>query len=284
MQIQPDLDHVGKNKQKPNTKGISKAQKMPTGKEPYGQYGKKNFECYSLETLMQKMEEQAGQFFDQHTDAEDEVPAEVRQYMVDSIVEGLKARGIGAGDVEGVLNKLRKKRKDHLRELKKQLANYVLGGIKLDSIKRPNRRSIEGVKGKRRVRACINVLLDTSGSMGGDFEKVLNFIFQNDIEINMIQCDTVIHGVQTIKSKKELEKMKIRGFGGTELQPGINYVAESKELNKYNTVVLTDGYCDSLDLSKLKGKTMLISCGVAVPISVPGRYMKQFIIDKEDAK
>jgi predicted metal-dependent peptidase len=47
--------------------------------------------------------------------------------------------------------------------------------------------------------------------------------------------------------------MQISGLGGTEIQPAIDYIADPKnKLNTLNTIILTDGYTDSLNFSKIK--------------------------------
>ena len=71
--------------------------------------------------------------------------------------------------------------------------------------------------------------------------------------------------------------MIISGHGGTILQPSCNYVVDN--FNRYNTVILTDGYCDNLDLSKLKGRVLIISIGVKVPISRSNGKVKQICVD-----
>ena len=59
----------------------------------------------------------------------------------------------------------------------------------------------------------------------------------------------------------------------------INLVAD--QFNEFNTVVLTDGYCDSLDLSKIKGKVLMISIGVKIPIARSNGKVKQIVVDIE---
>ena len=113
--------------------------------------------------------------------------------------------------------------------------------------------------------------------MGNTFEKVLSYIYRNDIEVNMIQGDTDVKWVDKFMDKKKIERMVIAGHGGTVLQPSVNYVVE--HFNKYNTVILTDGYCDTLDLSKLKGKVLIISIGVKVPLGRTNGRVKQICVD-----
>ena len=194
------------------------------------------------------------------------IKALMREGIIKDVMERLSARGLSAGNVEKTLNKLRRKRKDYLREVKRAVSNMIFGTIKQKTIVKPNRRGIFGIKGNRKVKTKINVILDVSGSMHGLIEKVLNYVFRNDIEINLIQADTQVNAVQNLKNGKGLETVKLIGFGGTILQPAVEYVVEN--CNKYNTVILTDGYCDSLDLSKLRGRVLIITAGVKVPISI----------------
>ena len=196
----------------------------------------------------------------------------------------LKNRGLESGDVDAILNKLRKSKKDYLKEIKRAMSSQVFGARKEKTIVRPNRKGIPGMKGHKKFKNEINVLLDTSGSMSGEFEKVLSYIFQNDIQINLIQCDAQIQKVLHIKDKKEIEKMKISGLGGTTLNPGIDYIADPhNKLSTFNTVILTDGYTDSLDFKKVKTRTLILSTAEKCPISYDNGKVKQIVnIGKQD--
>jgi predicted metal-dependent peptidase len=267
----PDCEGSG------NSNGEGKDSK---GKPSYGPYGKNSssgstVDTWSKEQIFQDMENGDGEYLDKHI--EDEVPQEMREGMVKDVMDRLAARGLSGGDIEQTLGKLRKKRKDYLREIKRSISNVIFGTNKQKTITRANRRGIKGLKGHKKVSSKINCILDTSGSMGGTFEKVLSFIYRNDIEVNLIEADTEVKWVKNIKSKKALETICIKGLGGTMLQPAIDYVVN--EFNQYNTVVLTDGYCDSLDLSKIRGRILMISVGVEVPITSSNSKVKQIIID-----
>jgi predicted metal-dependent peptidase len=181
-----------------------------------------------------------------------------------------------SGDIEAILNKLRKKRKDYLKEIKSGISQ-IKGTVKDKTIKRPSRRGYVGIKGTKKIGSIINVLLDTSGSMGGYETKALNYIFRNDIEINLIQCDTIVHAAEKIKSMKQLQKVKVRGGGGTILQPGIDLVKE--KYGQYNTLILSDGYTDSLNFSGYKGKVLIISRAHECPIAKSNGKVKQIVIE-----
>jgi len=201
----------------------------------------------------------------------------MRESMVKDAMDRLQARGLSAGNVETTLNKLRKQRKDYLKEIKRTVSNLIFGTKKEKTIKKPNRKGIQGVKGNRKVKTKINVGLDTSGSMGGLFERVLSFILQNDIEMNFMESDTEIKWVQKIKSQKQLESIPIKGLGGTALTPIIDYIVEHH--NDCSTVLLTDGFTDSLDFSKVKGRVLIISVGVPCPITKSNGKVKQICIE-----
>lgn len=252
----------------------------PYGKNPKKEKNSKEgdtIDTYSLDQLFDNLEETQGQYMDSHM--QDEVPEEMRESIIKDAIERLQARGYSSGNVEQTLNKLRKKRKDYLSYIKRQITNAIFGTKKMKTIVKPNRRQILGLKGNRKVKTKINVILDTSGSMSGLFSRVLAYVFQNDIEINLIEADTEVKWVKTLKTKKQIESIPIIGLGGTIMQPAVEKVVE--EFNQFNTVILTDGYCDHLDLSRLRGNVLLISAGVKVPISKSNGKVKQIIVEKE---
>ena len=246
---------------------------------PYGEAGGQDVDTYSLDSLFENMDKNQGQYMDVHM--EDDIPDELRDSMVRDTLERLKARGFSSNNVEQTLNKLRKKRKDYLREIKRSISNEIMGTRKTKTITRPNRRGIKGIKGNKKVKTMINVVLDTSGSMYGMFEKVLEYVFQNDIEINICQVDTQVHSMESIKSMKELQKMDVHGLGGTILQPAIELITENPEYNQHNTVLLTDGWCDTLDMSKMKGRVLGVTCGDPIPIShKPKKGYREILVEK----
>jgi predicted metal-dependent peptidase len=248
----------------------------PYGKDPRNQGG--TLDTWSLDQILDNLDKNQGQYLDQHLG--DEVPEEMRESLVKDAMDRLSARGLSGGNIEQTLSKLRKQRKDYLKYIKRTVSNVMFGTTKTRTITRPNRRNILGVKGNKKIKNKINCILDTSGSMGGTFERVLSYIYQNDIEVNLIEADTEVKWVENIKSKKKLESVKIAGLGGTMLMPAVKYVEDN--FNQFNTLIITDGYCDSLDLSRLQGNVLLITIGVEVPISKSNGKFKQIKVDLED--
>jgi predicted metal-dependent peptidase len=260
--------------------------KDSTGKPSYGPYGKNpgkeggEIDTWSTEQIFEDYENGTGEYLDKHMG--DDVPEEMREAMVRDVMERLAARGLSAGNVETTLNKLRKKRKDYLKEIKRAVSNLIFGTVKQKTIVKPNRRQISGLKGTRKVKTKINVALDVSGSMGGQgtFERVLSYVYRNDIEINFMESDTQVNWVENIKSKKKLESIPIKGLGGTCMQPMLDHIVE--HFNDCNSVLLTDGYTDHLDCSKLKGRLLIISVGVKCPIAKSNGKVKQIVLEANE--
>jgi len=210
-----------------------------------------------LSDIFKETESNDGMFMDKHID--DVTPKEYRNQLIGNIKDKLNGRGLQSGDITSTLNKLKKQDKDYLKFVKRSIVNELFGNIKYASILRPNRKGIEGLKGKKKLGKSINCILDTSGSMNTTIDYVLSFIFQNNIEINLIQIDAEVKKFDIIKNMNQLQKVKIKGYGGTKISPAIQYVANNKKLNKLNSVILTDGMVDVLDFKGIKNKTLIIT-------------------------
>jgi len=226
-----------------------------------------------LEKIFDQLSTGIEDFLDKHLPSD--LPEEYRRSIIESVKNNLKNRGLIKSDIQATLDKIINSRKDYIKDIKIGI-NELFGNFKNKSITRRNRRSIVGVKGKRKDSYALNVLLDVSGSMSGYFEKALSYIFQNGIVINLIQCDTVVKDYMIIKDKSHFKKINITGLGGTLLQPGIDYISQNKKINHLNTLILTDGLTDRLNVIKLK-KCMVISHNKKCDIV--GKA-KQIIIEK----
>ena len=60
----------------------------------------------------------------------DDIPQELKREIVEGVMSKLKNRGLNSGDVEAILNKLRKTRKDYLKEIKRTMSNHIFGSKK----------------------------------------------------------------------------------------------------------------------------------------------------------
>lgn len=229
-----------------------------------------------LRSIFDQIEMGLLDFLDAHLPSD--MPEDYRKSILENIKNNLRNRGLESADILSTIDKLTKAKHDYTKELKIGI-NELFGIHKEKSITRRNRRSIEGVKGKRKECYALSTLLDVSGSMESYFEKTLSYIFQNDIIINLINCDTEVKSFTTVKNKREMQKIKIKGLGGTALTPGIQYVVQDKKLKKLNLLILTDGETDILDFKGFNNKCLILTvnkkCNV---ININGNKIKQIII------
>jgi len=195
-------------------------------------------------------------FLDKHLPSD--VPEEYRKSIIENIKNNLRARGFETPEIETSLNKLTKSKKDYIKDIKIGI-NELFGTYKQKSITRRNRRSIPGVKGRRKDSYGLAVLCDTSGSMSGYLEKALSYVFQNQIIMYFVQCDAKVESFNVIKNKHELQKMKITGLGGTIITKGIQFIVNEKKLKKYNLLILSDGQTDVLDFKGFYNKCLILS-------------------------
>lgn len=252
------------------------------GNPAYGPYGQGGVECSSLDAIFDSIEK--GEQLTLDTHFSDDVSKEARKSIVGDFVQRMKMRGLITGDIEATLKKLKQSKKNYLKEIKREVANNIIGSTKIKSIMKPNRRGIEGIKGKKKIKNAVNCVLDTSGSMSGDFDHVLSYLYQNDVEVNLIQIDTTVKAFEKIKSKKQLQKLTIKGLGGTTLQPALDYLAEPKnKLIRFNNLVLTDGATDTLNFSNVNGRTLILTTGKEPNIIDPKGKVKIIIIDLKDS-
>jgi predicted metal-dependent peptidase len=211
---------------------------------------------------------------------EDEVPEEIREAMIKDIIQSCTAKGIVSNNIEVILGKIRKSRKNYLNQIKFEIS-MMMGKYKEKTWQRFSRRGSDSMsKGCKKYQKEMNVVLDTSGSMGKDFEKALSYVFFHGITMNMVQCDTEVKKVSKITSLNQLKKEKIVGLGGTTLSPALDYIATDKKMRNLPTLILTDGYTDTLRVNQLSKQCLILSNGVTCPVDSNNK-VKQIIIDKE---
>ena len=96
----------------------------------------------------------------------------------------------------------------------------------------------------------VTAVIDTSGSMDReDLRKILTELYgliqQFRIsEMTVIQHDTEIQDITTIRSKNELKNLEIRGRGGTSYIDVLEYLVRKSNGRKEIVIWFTDGYGD----------------------------------------
>jgi predicted metal-dependent peptidase len=112
---------------------------------------------------------------------------------------------------------------------------------------RPSRRGATQpdivLPGRKRESWMLNVVLDTSGSMTDDIPRVLGAVadFCDAVavdEIRVVQCDTAVTS-DTVLSAAELTAFEVRGYGGSDLTPAMQMLADDPRVTA--CLVITDG-------------------------------------------
>ena len=230
-----------------------------------GDNDKNNSDEYNdMQKAFKNMDNDKPYTMDEHIESDEgnESMNELNKELIRDIMNNIKQRGLLPGNIESMFVNINKSKKDYLKLLKSQVSNKLFGSKIKRTYKKMNRYGINGIKGNQTINKEINVILDTSYSMVDDFEQVLSYIFRNNYVINLVQIDTKVQSVVQIHNKNELKKLKIKGLGGTILQPAVDYLIE-KKLNIFGTLVLTDGYCEKLNFNKFKS-VLVLSTGIEI--------------------
>jgi predicted metal-dependent peptidase len=110
----------------------------------------------------------------------------------------------------------------------------------------------------------INVILDTSGSRLNEKNtnkdlNVLAYILNKKYSVNLIQVDSQIEEVITLKNSNELNNIKFKGGGGTILQEAIDFISDSRNrLNTNSTLLLTDMLFESLNFKNYHNNVLVV--------------------------
>lgn len=97
--------------------------------------------------------------------------------------------------------------------------------------------------GRQRYAMLLNVVLDTSASMTSEIPAALGAIADfceaaGIDEVRVVQCDTVVTSDEML-SPGELAEYEVRGYGGSDLTPALDALAEDPRVTA--VIVITDG-------------------------------------------
>lgn len=101
------------------------------------------------------------------------------------------------------------------------------------------------------------VVLDTSGSMdhkllGKALGAIASYSLSKDVPfVRVVFCDAVAYDAGYMATEDIAERVKIKGRGGTVLQPGIDLLEQATDFPKDGPIlIITDGYCDRIRVSR----------------------------------
>lgn len=189
--------------------------------------------------LLAQADESAA-LWEENEEAQNKIKNEIQKAEVD---EGWG--GIG-GELSRALTEEVDFSFDYRRALSKFRSNIVSQNRKLTRMK-PNRRFGFQAMGSRYDRkANILIAVDVSGSITDEsfnhfYKAIKNIFFLGIIEkIDVIFFDTNLKNLKPVTFKKKIDLGEIKGRGGTNFQPAIDFYSEHKR--EYNgLIIFTDG-------------------------------------------
>ena len=141
--------------------------------------------------------------------------------------------------------------------------------------RKPNRRFETGPALKIKQKKRTLVAIDTSGSVSNDdlieFFNEIYHIYKSGTYVDIIECDAKIQRVYEYKGERN--EIEVKGRGGTDFEPVMRYLVESK--NRYaNLIYLTDGECTAPKTQPIKPMLWVHSSGHNINESLPGAKVK----------
>jgi predicted metal-dependent peptidase len=110
---------------------------------------------------------------------------------------------------------------------------------------------------ERVAERTFGVVLDTSGSMSPNLlarglGAIASYALSREVAmVRVIQCDTRTHDMGYVEPERLLDRVEVRGRGGTVLRPAIDRLEESADFPKDAPIlVITDGACDAFTVRR----------------------------------
>jgi predicted metal-dependent peptidase len=138
-------------------------------------------------------------------------------------------------------------------------------------IPRPRWQPAEGAEDGR----TFGVLIDTSGSMdrrllGKALGAVASYAMSREVPaVRVVFCDAAAYDQGYLRPEAILDRVKVRGRGGTVLQPAVSLLEKAEDFPKEGPLlVITDGKCDVLRVRR--SHAFLIPKGMGLPFVPKG--------------
>lgn len=173
-------------------------------------------------------------------------------------------------------------------ELAQWFDNYFSPLEKVRSYARPSRRqsSTPNIPRPRWIPAAgseegrtYGVILDTSGSMDRSLlAKALGAIASYSISrdvpyVRVVFCDAATYDQGYMAPEAIAESVKVKGRGGTILQPGIDLMEKAEDFPKEGPLlIITDGYCEPLKIHR--DHAFLMPKGTNLPFIPKGKVFR----------
>ena len=180
----------------------------------------------------------------EYTDLWEEDPFQSR--MITDIVQSSSQWGSLPGDMVELIKKAAEGKIDY-RGVLRMFRSSILTQKRRLTRMRPSRRfGFEQMGSRYDFTTRLLIAIDTSGSVGseelGRYFRIITTFFKYGIqEIDVLMFDTEVHGapLPLTEAKKSKQEFKVKGRGGTDFQPPIDYMVAHPQYD--GLIILTDG-------------------------------------------
>lgn len=195
--------------------------------------------------------------FENLSEAEKKLLKSQLEYHLKEVADQVtKSRGTVPAGIAGYLEGMDKEEPPKF-DWKGYLRRFTGGSTKTytKKLRRKFNKRFEDNPGLRiKTRKHVLLAVDTSGSVSDlelkEFFHEIDHISRTGTQITVVQCDAAIHDISPYK-KGCADKIKIKGRGGTDFVPIINYSNEN--LRKFTCLIIfTDGEAPAPDESRLR--------------------------------
>lgn len=212
-------------------------------------------------------------------EAERNLIAKQIDYQLKEVAEELKKRGRGLipSEMQEYINSLFETNEPVI-----DWASYLRRFNSMSSMvytkktrRKPNRRFNSGPALKIKQKKKTLVAIDTSGSVSQrdliEFFNEIYHIYKTGTYIDIVECDAKIQRVYNYKGERE--NIEVKGRGGTDFEPVMEYLLENKD--KYaNLIYLTDGGCPAPKTQPIKPILWVHCSNVDINEELPGAKVK----------
>ena len=179
-----------------------------------------------------------------YTDLWEEDPFQSR--VITDIVQSSSQWGSLPGDMVELIKKAAEGKIDY-RGVLRMFRSSILTQKRRLTRMRPSRRfGFEQMGSRYDFTTRLLIAIDTSGSVGseelGRYFRIITTFFKYGIqEIDVLMFDTEVHGdpLPLTEAKKSKQEFKVKGRGGTDFQPPIDYMVAHPQYD--GLIILTDG-------------------------------------------
>jgi len=167
--------------------------------------------------------------------------------LITDLVQSTTQWGSLPGDMVELIKKAAEGKIDYRGALRTFRSSILSQKRRLTRMRPSRRFGFEQMGSHYDFTTRLLIAIDTSGSVGseelGRYFRIITTFFKYGIqEIDVLMFDHEVQGepITFTEAKKNIQKFKVRGRGGTSFQVPVNYVKEHP--NYDGLIIITDGY------------------------------------------